>query len=360
MKKWMYLLIVGVTVYLCLMYQWPSGIILLSGEICFCMFCIVGSFLACRALKMSLNMDKIIIEQKETCKVNIHLQNLSIIPSAVKVVMVYRYVSEKKERRTVNRVYLEGGREKELVSEFVPEHCGKIEIKIKKAVCYDLCGIFGMAKRGREKVVTTVMPKPYPVNLIVSNRTKWFPVDGESYAQDRAGDDTAEIYDVREYQAGDRMQKVHWKLSARQDALYIKEFSYPLGAAVVLMLEENRQHSGIDSTFSEAVISIASAMLAAKCPHYIVWKKKEDDRIQRILIRNEEDLYEFIMCVLEFKSGCLETDMEEAYRYEYKNDTYATRIKIDTGLMLQVNQDEMVHMTKNGLETFFGETELVV
>ena len=53
-------------------------------------------------------------------------------------------------------------------------------------------------------------------------------MDGESYEKDRKGEDASEIYDVREYRAGDRMQKVHWKLSAREDTIYIKEFSYPL------------------------------------------------------------------------------------------------------------------------------------
>lgn len=359
-KKLIYLIIIGVTVYLNIMYEWPDGVVLLSGEICLLFFCMAGAFYTGRNLNVHMNLEQILIEQREECCVELRLQNRARVPAAVKIVMVYRYISGRKQYRTAARAYVEGRQEKELVCRFVPEHCGKIEIRIKRAACYDFLGIFSWTKRCKEKIFTTVMPKPYPVNLIVSNRTRWFPVDGESYAQDRSGDDSAEIYDVREYQIGDRMQMVHWKLSAREDVLYIKEFSYPLGAAVVLMMEENRQHTGTESGFAEAVISIASALMEAGCPHYAVWKKKEDDRIRRMLIRQEEDLYELILCVLGFEAGCLETDMEECYRYEYKNDTYSTLIRIDTKLMLQINQNEAVSMAENGLERFFCETEMVV
>ena len=68
----------------------------------------------------------------------------------------------------------------------------EVEIQMRKIVCYDALGILGITKRPKEKLFATVMPKVYPVNLIVSNRTKWFPVDGESYAQDRGGEDSAE------------------------------------------------------------------------------------------------------------------------------------------------------------------------
>ena len=156
--------------------------------------------------------------------------------------------------------------------------------------------------------------------------------------------DSAEIYDVREYQAGDRMQKVHWKLSARENTLYIKEFSYPLGATVVLLMEEDTKGSRVGNLFMEAVVSLSAALLERECAHYVVWKKKNEDGIMRILVRTEEDLYECIMEVLEFSPNCLEQNMEEQYRYTYKNDIYATIVKIDTGMKLQIDGNEKMDM----------------
>ena len=58
-------------------------------------------------------------------------------------------------------------------------------------------GLFSLSRKRKEQAYVIVMPKPYPVNLCVTNRTRWFPVDGESYEKDRKGEDASEIYDVR-------------------------------------------------------------------------------------------------------------------------------------------------------------------
>ena len=52
--------------------------------------------------------------------------------------------------------------------------------------------------------------------------------------------------------------------------------------------------------------------------------------------------------------------MEEQYRYTYKNDIYATIVKIDTGMKLQINGNEKMDMVQDGLELFFHSVEIVV
>lgn len=360
MKKWIYLLIVTVTIYLNLLYEWKEGGSVLAAEIIFLLFCLMMAVFGRRRISAYMKMDRIMLEQKESCAVKIRLKNPMAFPVPVKVQFCYRYVADGKKEKRKYKVYLNGRQEQNLTCEMIPKYCGKIEIQMRKVVCYDALGILGITKRPKEKLFATVMPKVYPVNLIVSNRTKWFPVDGESYAQDRGGEDSAEIYDVREYRAGDRMQKVHWKLSARENTLYIKEFSYPLGATVVLLMEEDTKGSRVGNLFMEAVVSLSAALLERECAHYVVWKKKNEDGIMRILVRTEEDLYECIMEVLEFSPNCLEQNMEEQYRYTYKNDIYATMVKIDTGMKLQINGNEKMDMVQDGLELFFHSVEIVV
>lgn len=361
MKKIIYAVMIAATIYLNMMYKWPMGIYLLSAELCLFFFCVLSAFHTSLHVRTALEMDKIIIEQGENCNIVIKIQNRSITGASVKTVLTYHYISGGGKQKLINRSYINKRDTKEETCCFVPDYCGKIEIHVKKIYCYGFLELFAASKKCNEIIMATVMPKPHPVNLIVSNKTKWFPIDGESYADNRSGEDSAEIYDVREYQAGDRMQKVHWKLSAREDSLYIKEFSYPLGAAVIFMLEGGRSSSAKNTpAFIEAVVTIATALMEAGCPHYVIWKKKEDDKIQRLLIQNEEDLYELIINVVEFESNCLETDMDEWYRYEYKNETYSTMMKIDTELSLQINENEKMDMAQTGLKDFFQTVEIVV
>lgn len=360
MKKGICILVIALTVYLNLVYEWQMGVTVLMTEIIFLLFCLIMSALGRKGISGRIVMDTIMLEQRETCNVKMVIRNKMVFPIPVKVQFCYRYIVDGKEKKMEHSMYMNGDEEERMTFEITPEYCGKIEIQIKKIVCYDALGIWGISQRPKKKLLATVMPKPYPVDLIVSSRTKWFPVDGESYAKERSGEDSAEIYDVREYQAGDRMQKVHWKLSAREDGLYIKEFSYPLGAAVVLLLEEDVKGNGVSNLFMEAAVSISTALLEQECAHYVVWKKKREDGMTRVLVRKEEDLYEYIMGILEFSKNCLEQNVEEEYRYAYKNDTYATMVKIDTGMKLQINGKEKMDMLQDGLETFFQTVEIVV
>lgn len=193
MKKWIYLLIVTVTIYLNLLYEWKEGGSVLAAEIIFLLFCLMMAVFGRRRISAYMKMDRIMLEQKESCAVKIRLKNPMAFPVPVKVQFCYRYVADGKEEKRKYKVYLNGRQEQNLTCEMIPKYCGKIEIQMRKVVCYDALGILGITKRPKEKLFATVMPKVYPVNLIVSNRTKWFPVDGESYAQDRGGEDSAEI-----------------------------------------------------------------------------------------------------------------------------------------------------------------------
>ena len=206
------------------------------------------------------------------------------------------------------------------------------------------------------------MPKPCPINLIVSHKTKWFPIESEEYADDRSGDDNTEIYEIREYRNGDRMQKVHWKVSAKQDDLYIKEYSYPLGAGVLILLEGTKSERGRKQNipqFLQGVISLSMAMVDKKCPHYIAWQKKDEQFIQRRLIKDEESFYQFLPEFLQIEADALETDMKERYRCRYRNAVYSTEIAFTNTLELRINQQETLPINQ-GIEQFFETTEIIV
>lgn len=361
MKKIVYLAVVVLTVYFNIMYTWPWGVNVLAAELVFPLICIALAFLIKMKIRVKLGISKDVAEQGEELPIQITVENRSFLPAMLEMVSYCQYAAEPDAKKRKIRVFVEGRKSAVVDSKMMAEYCGKLEFCVKKIKVYDCWGFFSVSGKRNDKQSIIVMPKPYPVNLTVSNRTKWFPIDGESYAKDRSGDDTAEIYEVREYRAGDRLQKVHWKLSAKEDSLYIKEFSYPLGAAVILMLEggnERRKMQG--NHFIEAVISVSLALLEQKCAHYIVWKAKNEQTIQRMLIQDDEEFYAFMLKLLEFTHDSLESDMEEHYRYEYKNETYSTLVKISTDLIMEINKQEPMDMTEQGVETFFETMEIIV
>ena len=65
----------------------------------------------------------------------------------------------------------------------------------------------------------------------VTVQTSNFSLEGERFSEEVSGDDPSELFALRDYQPGDRMARIHWKLSARKGEWYVKEFSRPVGTA---------------------------------------------------------------------------------------------------------------------------------
>ena len=357
MKKIIYLIVMGTTVYLNVLYDWKEGAMVLSVELAFLFFCLLEAWFVRRKVKTRIEVKKEIAEQGEEVPICVWIQNRSSFPAGVKVTLFIKYAGENKKIKQTWRVYLGGRKEETFSKETFAQKCGKMKMELGKITVSDWWGGISFPKKVREQERILVMPKPCPVNLTVSHKTKWFPIESDEYATDRSGDDNTEIYEIREYRNGDRLQKVHWKVSAKQDDLYVKEYSYPLGAGVLILLEGGKSEN--TPSFLMGVVSVSMAMLEKKCPHYIAWKMKEDPFIQRRLIKDEESFYQFLTEFLEIETNLLETDMEERYRYQYRNAIYSSIIIFTNAREMQINHQEKMKVGPE-IERFFETTEIIV
>ena len=81
------------------------------------------------------------------------------------------------------------------------------------------------------------MPQIDEIPVRITDRVRNFFGDSDIYDDIRPGYDPSELFDVREFQNGDRLQSVHWKLSARTDELMVKENSLPKACAVAIVAD---------------------------------------------------------------------------------------------------------------------------
>ncbi len=362
MKKIIYFVIMGITVYLNILYDWKEGALVLSAELVFLFFCLLESCFVRFKIKAQMTVKRELVEQGEDNPLSVEVENISVFPTVVRAKLFIRYAGEKKKTKQIWKIYAGGKKKEKITKNISVQKCGKMEIELEKITVSDWWGGFSFQKTIKEQEKILIMPKPFPVNLTISHKTKWFPIESEEYAKDRSGDDNTEIYEIREYRNGDHMQKVHWKVSAKQNDLYVKEYSYPLGAGVLVLLEGGKVEYGKKentSLFLQGVVSLSVAMLYEKCSHYIAWQKKGEPFIQRRLIKDEESFYQFIPEFLEIQVDLLESDMEERYRYQYRNAVYSTKIIFTNTLELQINQQERLQINQ-GLEQFFETMEIIV
>lgn len=110
-------------------------------------------------------------------------------------------------------------------TEFTAEHCGMFRAEIVKAVVYDYFGIWSTTVEGPfSAALLSVIPGGKQPADVYDGENSVSQGEKDRHMSGR-GTDSREIFDTRIYQNGDMLKNIHWKLSAKEDQLIIREFS---------------------------------------------------------------------------------------------------------------------------------------
>lgn len=225
-------------------------------------------------------------------------------------------------------------------------YAGNYEFVLRSIRIYDLTGLFYITKRIGRSAQIQVLPHITNVGIRISERTRNFFGDADVYDDFHPGDDRSEIFDIREFQAGDRIQSIHWKLSAKSDELLVRQDSQALACPVILLLDQYaagaRTQEEVEQ-YLEAVTSISFTLMDEACPHFAVWYSGERGDIVRLRVDNEESFYIF---VCEYLADCLgkaPSALRQLYTQKHREDHALFHIQIvDKKLLL--NDHELVAM----------------
>lgn len=136
-------------------------------------------------------------------------------------------------------------------------HSALIECRIKKVRAYDAFGIIHFKiKNIKDKTKLLITPAIAEESYIQSNRNAYI-IDSDKYSETQKGDDSSQVFEVRNYVPGDDIRRIHWRLSSKQDELIVKEYSKPIDEDCIVMLE-----SGIGSNDGEKRKSAADGILS--------------------------------------------------------------------------------------------------
>lgn len=227
--------------------------------------------------------------------------------------------------------------------------------------CYEWVGFLYLNTRVQEKKQVMVFPAAYATNIKIGIATRLFLSDGEQYHPQISGDDPSETLKLREYQKGDRPSRIHWKLSAKSEALIVAEMSMPMGCNVVIFLDAQPSAMGKKESrvYWEILHSLSQELLAQDCAHYLVWR---DKRYQELLcrkdIRGAEELMDFWCEIL---PGKMEKGANpETYGKAFPGETYASQIVLNHKLELYCNHKLEAGIKPEKVKEQLAELELLL
>lgn len=248
-----------------------------------------------------------------------------------------------------------------------PLCAGYYELSVKKLWVYDLTGLFCLGKKCKESATFCVLPEYYPVEVRLTESTRNFVGEALVYDSLRSGDDAGEVFKFREFQDGDKLKNIHWKLSAKMDELIVRENGFPKASSTVLILEGDGEKTGLlrrkqkpTDDFLKVAASLSFSIMDKECPHYVAWQSKRYQEVKRIRVDDEESFFEFLMYLLqdfdrESSGSCLEQYMDK-----YSAEILLHHLVLGQDLVLKEKENVLVRFDKADIEKSLTQFELLL
>ena len=127
-------------------------------------------------------------------------------------------------------------------------HCGVIEASSKYCKIYDLMGLFFIPVKINCKLECAV----YPVAEKPAILPDCDKITIMGY-KPKSGGGFSDYYELRQYQSGDSLKNIHWKLSSKYDDLIVREPSVPIYKQFAVKLELTEDCNENDSIIARFV-----------------------------------------------------------------------------------------------------------
>ena len=229
MRKVVYLAFSLLTFYLAgvyrldvLMFLFFTEILLFAGS-CF----LPGYFLKNLDLQIRLEEGENGSKKNEPVSGKIIVRNKGRLPVTLFILsLTYRNLKnpEKNQETKLNlKGYVSARDVTEMQFQIVSQYCGILQCSIRELRVYDYFRLFRKKKAVNLQDTQVLLPEGKEIEL--QGLEEFRNIED---AGDRPSDlwekRPPDVDDVREYQKGDAMRDIHWKLSARNDELFIKTY----------------------------------------------------------------------------------------------------------------------------------------
>lgn len=242
---------------------------------------------------------------------------LPITKGIAKVRYENRFSGEKGKKKI--RFSVDARKKRDRRIPIVIENCGNVAITVEKVRIYDYLSIFAWTV-GKHFETQNVLILP-PMKEMYLGRDRWYNEtneDSDRFSLYKKGDDPSEIFDIRDFVDGDKIQRIHWKLSSKIGNLMVKEGSLPLTKAVHIFIDlcvkgDKSSKSRNTNLLIQGVYSISMFMIEHGIPQKMIWYDNKTEVIQERLIEQEEELFWMFQDLYKCQTVVDENELVEAY-----------------------------------------------
>ncbi len=155
------------------------------------------------------------------------------------------------------------------------DYCGTIIIRTAYINIFDPLRIFRFRTCRNIQTQVTVTPEVHEIDGVIAENN-FTDEESNIFSENKPGDDPSEVFGLREYIPGDKLNRIHWKLSSKKDELIVKEYSLPVDAPCTVFADlkcydDSENTLKVFDALVETVISVSHFLVSSERLHRLVF-----------------------------------------------------------------------------------------
>lgn len=355
-KRILYVILTVFTLYMGGMYWSSALLVLFFMEVLFFVFSFFYSLYSIKKLDIEIETDHETISKNSPTKAYIMITNHSILPVnnfVLDIAFKQNLISQEASNWKQCTGSISGHKHVKIELHIDSSYCGSVDIHVHKLYVYDYLSLF--VQKQDYSLHKDILVIPTEERLSMVSKTDMHDTNPLPIYTNIA-DTSMSDFNPREYMEGDSIRHIHWKLTAKTQDFWTKEY-YDEETQVAMMTLDLYNQEDISLQQWDAFLQIVSAfslgLLDKQIAHYIIWFDIMENQVHKQFVQNRNDYLHMItslIITLKFNNQgyvttnleltnalCLDTSLQVSYKqktilqfttHNYKEEIQATWIQI--------------------------------
>ena len=215
------------------------------------------------------------------CTGSILLENKALFPASKLYCRLGVINDLTREENTLECIVATLAPKKSRKQDFLLEstHCGRVYIYLQSVRILDYFGLFALKVPIEVGARMTILPELFFCDVMVSPTYAFSEDDAISLK----GDDRSEVFQLREYQSGDDIRQIHWKLSSKLDTLILKDPGQSISRSILVFWDKRDACPPKDmDAMAEVTASVCHGLCDAGAVFDLCWTEKDELELWRV------------------------------------------------------------------------------
>lgn len=302
MKIFFAILIIASFVFY-VMYLWDFAVVLLIVMIAIPLLMLIMGLVAKHSIHTKMILDSTSATKNRSFTVQLIIENRCIFPvGKAETNIEYFNCFDGKKNTFYMLLPIQERNTQSVAFKLNSKFCGMINISCPHITIYDPLKIFRFKVACNEVREIPVLPEGHEIGGQICFTDR---VNDESslFSEHKPGDDPSEIFDLRGYNPGDKLNRIHWKLSSKKDEFIVKDYSLPVDIPCTVFLDLTYDNSSeyampVYDTLVEMLISMSTFLLENERRHNIVFFNARNDCFTEKSIKDMDTLAEAVQLLI--------------------------------------------------------------